>query len=244
MKAQFSFDMQCDEARIQETIDASRAAFLAGEAEQIVSPLEFLVQQSRYIRKRLWLVQGALLAFVCLLMYNAKADFFACRILGLAGSLFAILIYPEFWKNRSCDAVEIECTTLYSLRSIYAARLTLFGGADAVMLSAFFACAACLTPITLGELFVQFLLPFNVTCCICFRTLYSRRIHSEALSLLLCVVWAGVWSLFIWNDAVFRAISGPMWLIMLAASFLGMAYILCRGQKLWHNTLEVKSLWT
>lgn len=139
--------------------------------------------------------------------------------------------------------MEIECTTFYTLRSIYAARLTLFAGVDMVLLSAFYAGTSLLCRITLWEMLTQFMLPFNVTCCICFRTLYSKRINSQALSLLLCIIWAGVWSVLILNDAVFNAISVSAWVSLLAASVSFMGYTLYRGQRKWQTIMEVKPLW-
>lgn len=243
MKALFRFDVICDESKIQKTIAVSKEAFLSEESEQTISHIEFLYQQCKFIKKRWWLMQGLLLAFVCFLLNNSDTDFTVRRILGLTGPLFVILIYPEIWKNRNCDALEIECTTFYTLRSIYAARLTLFAGVDMVLLSAFYAVATLLSRMTLWEMLTQFMLPFNVTCCICFRTLYSKRINSQALSLLLCVLWAGAWSVLILNDAVFLAISVPAWVSLLAASVFFMGYTLYRGQRVWQNIMEVKPLW-
>ena len=114
MKELFRFDVTCDESKIQKTISVSKEAFLSEESEQTVSHIEFLYQQSKFIKKRWWLMQGLLLAFVCFLLKNSETDFTVRRILGLTGSLFVILIYPEIWKNRSCDALEIECTTFYT----------------------------------------------------------------------------------------------------------------------------------
>ena len=244
MKKLFSFDLICDEAKIQKTIAASREAFLTGESERTMSHMEFLYQQCKYIKKRWWLMQGLLLAFVCFLLLGAETDALVRRTLGLAGPLFVILIYPEIWKNRSIDALEVECTTFYTLRSIYAARLTLFAGVDVAMLSVFYAGASLLTRLTLWQMLTQFLLPFNVTCCICFETLYSKRVHSQTLSLFLCILWAGVWSLLVLNNAVFRAISVPAWVALLTASVLFMGYTLYRGQRNWQSILEVKPLWT
>lgn len=243
MKELFRFDVTCDESKIQKTIAVSKEAFLSDESEQTVSHIEFLYQQSKFIKKRWWLMQGLLLAFVCFLINNSGTDFTVRRILGLTGPLFVILIYPEIWKNRSYDALEIECTTFYTLRSIYAARLTLFAGVDMALLSAFYAVATLLSRMTLWEMLTQFMLPFNVTCCICFRTLYSKRINSQVLSLLLCVLWAGAWSVLILNDAVFLAISVPAWVSLLAASVFFMGYTLYRGQRKWQTIMEVKPLW-
>ena len=88
---------------------------------------------------------------------NSETDFTVRRILGLTGPLFVILIYPEIWKNRSYDALEIECTTFYTLRSIYAARLTLFAWVDMALLSAFYAVATLLSRMTLWEMLTQFM---------------------------------------------------------------------------------------
>ena len=188
-------------------------------------------------------MQGLLLAFVCFLLCYMETDYLIRRSLGLAGPLFVILILPELWKNRNFDAMEVECTTFYTLRSIYAARLTIFAVVDLLLLSAFFATASVVARISLWEILIQFVLPFNVTCCICFRTLYAKRIRSEALAMLLCILWTGVWAMLIMNNAVYSVISVPMWIVALAASALGMCYTLCQGKEKWQQTLEVKPLW-
>ena len=71
MKELFRFDVICDESKIQKTIAVSREAFLAGESGQTVSHIDFLYQQSKFIKKRWWLMQGLLLVFVCFLLNNS-----------------------------------------------------------------------------------------------------------------------------------------------------------------------------
>ena len=74
MKKFIPLDAECDERKIQETIAASKAAFLAGEAERTVSHLEFLYLQSRYIQKRWWLLQGLLLTLACALLCGGELN--------------------------------------------------------------------------------------------------------------------------------------------------------------------------
>ena len=243
MRKELTYDVPINEEKVMETIAISKAAFLSGEAEKMVSPGDFLFLQSKLIQKRWWFLQGLLLAFVCLFLCHMETDYLIRRALGLAGPLFVILILPELWKNRNFDAMEVECTTYYTLRSIYAARLTLFAGVDLLLLSVFFAAASLMARITLWEMMIQFILPFNVTCCICFRTLYAKRIRSEALAMLLCILWTGIWAMLILNNAVYSVISVPMWIAALAASVLGMCCTLCQGKEKWQQTLEVKPLW-
>ena len=237
------FDIPIDESKLQKTIVVSKAAFLAGEAEWTVSHAEFLYQQSKYVKKHWWLIQGLLLLFVCLLLQQTEGDLHIRRSLGVAAPLFVILILPELWKNRGNDAMEVEGTTFYTIRQVYAARLTLFAGVDLLLLTAFFYGATYFARITLWELMIQFLLPFNVACCICFRSLYGGRNTSEALCVLLCSVWCGLWVLLISSDALYNAISIPVWAGMLVLSFGYLAYTLCRGQKTIYNTWEAKASW-
>ena len=241
MKQSFLFDDGYDEEKLQKTIAISKQAFLEGEQERPVSRLEFLLEQSRYVKKTWWLLQGALLAAVCLLLADMEADYAIRRCLGLAGPLLAVLVLPELWKNRSADATEVECTTLYTLRSIYAARLTLFAGMDLLLLSVFFAGASVLTQVTVWEMLIQFLLPFNVTSVICLATLYSRKIQSETISMVLCLLWAAVWLLVMEQNEIYNAISAPLWVLALAASFCGLGWVILRGQR--NLNLEAKPVW-
>lgn len=243
MKKHFQYDVPCDESKIQKTIAVSKAAFLTGEAEKTISHAEFLYQQSRYIKKHWWLMQAALLLAVCALLHLSESDFYIRRCLGVAAPLFMILILPELWKNRSYDAMEVEGTTFYTIRQVYAARMTLFGGVDLLLLTAFFIGASFFARVTIMELLIQFVLPFNVACSICFQTLYGNRNSSEAFSVLLCSVWTGLWILVILSDAVYNAISIPVWILLLAISFVYMGFTIRKGQKTIYRTWEVKPSW-
>ena len=243
MIRKLSGDITIQEEKVLETIAASKAAFLSGESERTVSSMEFLFLQSKSIQKRWWFLQGLLLIFVCFFLRHMETDYLVRRALGLTGPLFAILLLPELWKNRNFEAMEVECTTYYTIRAVYAARLVLFAGVDLLFLSAFLAGVSVVVQITLWEMLIQFVLPFNVSCAICFRTLYSKRIRSETLALLLCILWTGLWFMLISNNSIYSTISVPIWITALAVSFFGIIYTLRRGCEKWNRTLEVKPLW-
>ena len=239
----YSFDLPIDEAKLQKTIAVSKAAFAAEEAEQTLTSAEFLYHQSKYIKKVWWAAQAVLLFTVCLLLNQMEGALYIRRSLGIAAPLFVILILPELWKNRTYDAMEVEGTTFYTLRQVYAARLTLFAGVDLLLLTAFFIGASFFARVTVMELLIQFLLPFNVACCPCFRCLYGGRNQSEALCVLLCSVWCGLWFLVISSETLYDAISVPVWAAMLVLSFAYLGYTLCRGQKTIYKTWEAKASW-
>lgn len=231
------------EEKLLQTIEISKAAFYEGEAAFSLSWWEFLTQQCGYIKKGWWVLQGTLLVLVLLLLQNMGSVDSVQRCLGVAAPLFVLLALPELWKNRNYNAMEVECTTFYSLRQIYAARMTLFAGMDLTLLSLFFCCLSFTSRLTVWDMLIQFVLPFNVTCCICFRYLYSMKTGSEVFSLLLCAVWTAIWVQIILYDAVYNAISVPLWCLMLILSFGYFGYTILQGQRKWEQTWEVNPLW-
>lgn len=218
-----ALDTPVDEARLRETARRSRQAFLACEAERPLSYFEFLYQQSAFLQKRWWAVQGGMLLALFALLCSTHSSAYVQRSLGTAGPLFALAMLPELWKNQRSDALEVEGAAYYSLRQIYAARMLLFALADAALLSLFFAAAHCALAVSALDLLTQFFLPFTVTCCICFRTLCSPRFHSELIALLLCSVWVGVWTTIVMTPAVYGAVAAPVWVgvLLLAVAYLG-----------------------
>lgn len=243
MKYCFGCNIICNEDQIKKTIAVAKNAFLDGENNETVSCVEFLYVQSKYIKKVWWLIQGALLAVLCAVVCNVNSDVYIRRSMGVVAPMFIILIVPELWKNRRCSAMEVEGTTLYTIRQIYAARFTLFAAMDLVLLTTFFISASYLSCITLWEIMIQFVLPLNVTCCICFSTLYGARGCSEPFSVLMCSIWTGIWEFIILNDAVYNAISISIWGILLVLSFAFLGYCIYRGQKTIYRTWEVIPLW-
>ena len=231
------------EESLQRAIRRATAAFYEGEEARCLSRWEFLVQQSRCIQCRWWVLQVALLILVWCLLKAADSTAYVQRSLGVAAPLFVLLALPELWKNRSCNAMEVEGAALYSLRQIYAARLTLFIGMDVLLLSSFFLAARWSGTVTVWELLVEFLLPCNVSCCLCFACLYSPRHVSQSFSLLLCGIWTVGWELLVLNDPFYLAISVPLWQAMLALSFAALGACVWQGQRKWKQTWEVKPLW-
>lgn len=236
-------EIHCEEEKIRQTIARSKEAFYECESALPLSHWEFLSLQSRYIKKRWWVLQGGLLTALLILLHLSESDLSIQRSLGVAAPAFVLLALPELWKNRSSSAMEIEGSTFYTLRQIYAARLTLFAGVDLTLLSLFFLGASFTGRITLWELLIQFLLPCNVTCCICFFCLYSAKHGSEGFSMLLSGIWTAAWELLLLNDSVYLTISSPLWCLLLALSIVFLGFSIWQGQRTWNRTWEVKPLW-
>ena len=73
--------------------------------------------------------------------------------------------------------------------------------------------------VAITDLLIQFLFPMTITACVCFRALSSKQIN-EAGAVTLCVLWSAIWLLVILNEAIYRWITVPVWIGLLAAALL------------------------
>lgn len=231
------------ERSILDTVLAAQRAFCICEEHDSLSGAEFLCLQSRYIRKRWWALQGIVLLGLWLALLWADTGYAARRCMGVAAPLFAVLLLPELAGNRRAGTGEVEGAAYYSLRQICAARLTLFAMVDLVLLGIFGAAAVCTAGLSVQEFVTQFFLPCNVTCGICFQTLCSRRFSSELSAELFCMLWTGVWLLFVTDERAYGTVSEPMWYLLSALSALYLIYGICKSQKQCGRLWEEETLW-
>ncbi len=240
-------DLPAREEKIQQTVQASMNRFIAAQAQEPMTLLEFIYCQSRYIKKRWWVLQALLLA---LLYHHIRAlqelqdPVLIRETLGVGAPLFIILVIPELWRNQSSNAMDIESATMYTLQQLYAARLTLFAGVDLLLLTAFCLGTTASHVLTFWEILIQFVLPVSVTCCICLTCLYTPRVGHQAFSLALCLAFAGIWKEIVSNEKFYQAVTVPAWAAMLTFSLIYMAYCVFRGQRRWRKNMEVKLLWS
>lgn len=231
------------EEAILATIQASTQAFRRSEATRPLSQPEFFRQQSKFIRKTWWALQAGVLVLLWWLLKLAGTTEEVQRSLGSLAPIFVVLLLPELWKNRACGALEVECASYYSLRHIYAARMVLFGLADLVLLSLFFAAAVGGGMASVSELIVHFLLPFLVTACLCLRLLACRRAGWFYLALPLSLVWTVVWLQVILHSRLYAALTLPMWLGFVGLGFAYLIYSIFKLQTTCEKLWEVSPSW-
>ena len=188
------------------------------------SYFEFLFEQFKFIKKRWWVLQGGILILLWILLVDSDGGANTERTLGAMSVMFSVMIIPEIWKNRIFSAVEIEKTAFYSLRQICSARTLLFAIADLVMLTVFFWVSALTLQMPLYHMIIDFLIPFNVSSCICFRLLYSKWNDMEYIAVFLSIVCIFVWSLIVSSDFIYQKISMSVWGGLLIISFVCLVY--------------------
>ena len=219
------------EKKLQQTIIKSKEAYWDGEIERNMSWLEFLYQQASYIQKHWWFAQGAVLLILWMTMFLSDSSIYTRRCMGILAPSFVILILPELWKNRSNGAMEVEGATFFSIKKIYAARMLLFGMVDVCLLSVFLITSTFVLQIAFMDILIQFILPMNVTCCICFRLLCSKGDDYVSSTLFSCLIWIAVWTLVVLKDSIYEHISTSIWCGMMILSVLYLCYSIWRVWK-------------
>lgn len=225
------------------TIRRAQAAFTDSRKARPMNRLEFFCQQARYIHKGWWVLQGGVLLLLWQLLGARGGDWYTQRAMGILAPLFVVLVMPELWKNRAWGALEVECSTYYSLRQLYTARLLLFGLADLLLLTLFFSVAVWSGRAAPEDLILNFLVPFLGTACLCFRALCSPKSWAGYATLPLCMVWVAVWVQVVLSDKVYPHVARPVWLalILLALAYLGTCVL--RLQKNCESIWEADPSW-
>ncbi len=217
------------------TVMEQCADIVCQQDNKMASYFEFLFEQFKFIKKRWWILQGGVLVLLWIMLADMDGGDNTVRVLGAMSVIFSILIIPEIWKNRIFSAVEIEKTAFYSLRQMCLARTLLFAAVDLVLLTFFFGISACTLQIPLYHIIIDFLIPFNVSCCICFRLMYSKWKDMEYIAVFLSIVCIFLWSFIVSSDFIYQKISMPVWTGLLTVSGIYLVYCIHRS----HTDCEI-----
>lgn len=224
---------------IEDTIRKSKESFYKAEQERLMDYLEFLWIQFHIIRKRWWLFQIILLTAAATILPATQSEYYINRYMGVIGALFIIFIIPEIWKNKNYNSMEIEVSSYYSLKQIYAARILLFGIADILMVTVFCGILYGNLHFTFTKILVQFLFPMTITACICFGILCNKYCCSEITSIVLCIIWSTIWLLITTNENIYEKAILPIWLLLLGIAVAFLAYLIYKTLQDCSKYLEV-----
>lgn len=217
---------EINEERLLRTIERSKRVVINQENQNRMTYIEFIFSQIKYINKWWWLVQSVILAVTWYTLYQLRESSVVYRKAGVLIPLFVIAVIPELWKNIRYQAMEVEHASFYTLRQLYASRFITFGIVDLILLTIFFSLSAATLELPVMFFIIHFMVPLNITCCICFTMFCWRRGSSETIALLLCMVWNVIWYQMVGNDALFNQISTPIWIgIVVTSGVYGMISI-------------------
>lgn len=231
------------EEKILKTIQKSKQAFYENEQSRTIFAFEFIFIQAKYIKRYWWVLQAVILVILWAYLYLAQSHSVMNRGFGIFAPIFAIILIPELWKNIRTQSTEIENVAYFTLRKVYASRLIIFGMTDLLLLSLFLVITLMTIKIPVFDVLIQFFVPFNFSCCICFTILCSNRFKSEYLALSLCLIWSIIWYRVVIREELFSAITKVEWSGLLILSFIYMVFVIKKVLKSCNNYCEVNLLW-
>ena len=121
------------------------------------------------------------------------------------------------------------------------AMSVMFAVVDLLMTTFFFGVSVYTLQISAYRLIIDFLVPFNVSCCICFRLLYSKWNDMEYIAVFLCIACILIWTLIVSTDSIYQRISMPIWGSLLIISFGYLIFCVHKSQCNCEINWEVKS---
>ena len=184
------------------------AGIMSRQDDRRASYFGFLHEQFKFIRKRWWALQGGSLLLLWMLLADYGEGANADRVLG------ALSVISSY----------------YSLRQICSARILMFAAVDLTKITIFFAVSFSTLQISAYRIVIDFLVPFNISCCICFRLLYSKWQEMEYIAVFLSTACIFAWSLIVSSDFIYERISMTVWIGLLLLSFVYLIYCIWKSQ--------------
>lgn len=206
--------------------------------------MDFFWNQVKLMPKHWWVLQGLLLMGIWILLILSDFSQTIQREMSIGATLFIIIMIPELWKNRQHHSMEIEATTVYSLRQVYAAKIIAFGLVDILMLTSFCILAETTQGISAFDLMKQLVFPLLLAAGSCFAVLCSRKLFSESMAVVICMIVNGLWTMLVLRDQLYNSISVGLWIILFDIAGLFLAYMVWRTLKHCGNYWEVRSIGT
>ncbi len=168
----------------------------------------------------------------------AQEDVLVRQALGTGGTMLIVLVIPELWRNLNWGAIAIESVSMYTLRHLYCVRLIILSGVDLLLVTLFCVATSAQHRLAARELATQFLLPVNVTACICLTCLFAPKITKSAFPMALCMVFALLWQEIVKNENAYQSISSWTWSLGLICSICYLGICVSLGQQRMEKILE------
>ena len=205
------------------------------ENENRIGFIEFIALQIKIMKKELLFAQMLLLFFAGYWLSISKEIVYMQRGLSVLAALFVIFIIPELWKNIENKSMEIEKSSLFDLRRVYAAKLIAFGLIDTGILTVFCVYAVEIQKILVVDLLGQFVFPIMISSIICMMAFSRKRYLNQFVTMIICLAANMGWMLIILNDNLYLKITPIVWILIFIMCALLLFYFI---QKVLHDNTE------
>ncbi len=168
-------------AALRQTREAAQAVYSSLPSRRRLPFCTLAAKQLRFYALRLWLLQGAILSVLCAwILPEYPTTVFSPlsplspTLLSLCGAVIALSALPLLSRSSRCGMLELERSTFFSGRGIFAAQL-LFSGAGELGMLAVLIVLASRQQTGEGEIFLYLVIPFLTAACALLMLLARER---------------------------------------------------------------------
>ena len=239
-----NMNKQNEQKPSKEAIDSlvlkARELINSKDNESRIGFIEFIILQVKIMKKEWWLAQAFLLFIAAKWLSISDGEAYVQRGLSIIASLFVILVIPELWRNIENKSIEIEETSIFNLRKIYAAKLIAFGFVDTTILTLFCIYAVQMQEIMFADILKQFIFPIMIASMICMKAFSGRKYFNQLITMIICIAANMVWMIIVLNENIYLKITPFVWVVMFSTSILLTIYYIKKALRNNIRHLEVK----
>lgn len=128
---------------------------------------EFYFQQFGFIRKKVWIIQFAILLFCGLRLYYYPESMQVISLISTIAPLIFLSGITELSRTYTYGTVEIELSTQYTLSQVMMSRISILGLMDILSITILCIIVGTSTSLNTFSVFLYICVPFMVTCFGC-----------------------------------------------------------------------------
>lgn len=207
-------------AMCQTIIRARQAMREIQYTEDTVSFFDFFIAQTKFIRKKVWVMQFLVLLFIGIILMEAQEAVSAIGLISAVMPLIFLSWTKELSRAFIYDTAEVEMSTRFTLHQVMMSRITLMGLTDIFVLTLTVFIAADRLSLKMPHIFMYLCVPFLITAvgCLCILNHVHAKEHEYYCAAWCVAVMITAFFLSKWASSLYEASLISIWYISFAVS--------------------------
>jgi hypothetical protein len=185
----------CSDNHIDETIKMVQKEYIKHKKIERIGYFEFLLRQIPFVGRKIWMMQGGILIFMCWLlnvMFTGNLRYIGNRHIADILCFFAVfttlMSMPFFQRSRKYKMYEVEAATRMSIPKLIFSNVLIIAIGNVVVFTAVTLVAVYEINILPIFIVLYLLLPFLISWCGCIFIL-NRNLNHKEYSYFICEVF-------------------------------------------------------
>lgn len=169
-------------AAFEAPIPERKDAFVANLNYSDRRPWSFYITQASYIRKRVWILSGALLLFALYISFFCNENIYAICCVSALLPFLALIVITELSRSASFHMEELELSCKYSLPHVILARMLILGCFNLILFLSLLLLMSGKTGDSFIRLTLYLLTPYLLTCSCSLAVMNHKNLLDYSIS--------------------------------------------------------------